>query len=369
MLVRRAWATAVVLLLLGLLGGAPRPADAATLNDVLDAWRARQAKVRSASMAWSENRVEMKGSPTLAGPAEGVNPTDAKDEHVFVHERTLVLNGDDVRFRWLLPTTGEEAIDSAFVAGVTRSYDPPTKLREGSLPQGLIHREDVYRQVQDSAVRPWMRFLRPMTASLSNLDVASLRVTGRTSLIGGQSCLELEIPPAQSGGVAYAYWIDPKWDFVIVRETCAVDGTPRWQANVDYATDPELGWRPVGWRFLRTLPSGELVSSRTCVVDSFMLNPPIGADAFTIDFPEGTIVSDLITNQKYAIRNGDKRLITREESMGASYEQIMATESGSAVRAVVEARDWFRASVIVAIAIVVLLLMGRFFWRWRAQAH
>lgn len=113
------------------------------------------------------------------------------------------------------------------------------------------------------------------------------------------------------------------------------NGDPTMEFDVGYKFDSkESVWVPILWSV-----SGELNSFKVeeSMVTDYRLNTDIDDSVFEADLPADTFVSDTrkagTPEQDYVLRaNGEKRIITRQESIRATRQEIVNTESGKAVK-------------------------------------
>ena len=80
------------------------------------------------------------------------------------------------------------------------------------------------------------------------------------------------------------------------------DSTPWYSAEIRYRHDPEWGAVPATVTLRGTGNRGaELASTIVLVVTEFLPNPPLGPEAFRIDFPPATEVLDMFTGKRYTV--------------------------------------------------------------------
>jgi hypothetical protein len=152
-----------------------------------------------------------------------------------------------------------------------------------------------------------------------------------------------------------------------VRFTSAVEGKEGIRLTVSYERDATHGWVPSGWESVWVNPeSGALVESSSCKVTKYTVNEPIPQDEFDIVFPPGTIVHDDAAAQTYLVRDRNvKRVITPGER-GATYEEILATESGMAGRVGRSITPWVLCAIALPIALLIALFGIRLIRRARS---
>jgi hypothetical protein len=164
----------------------------------------------------------------------------------------------------------------------------------------------------------------------------------------------------------YVFWIDPARDFLPVRyaETTATREIVR---QVDYSSYRQIDgrWLLSGWRnCLLSGPSGSASETSDVSVGEFDLTSEVDDREFEVEFPAGTLVRDRRPPPStYIVRgNGEKRVV-QENELAASYEQLLATESGRGLESARGGtRQYLRWLVGSLLAVGALLYIA---WRFR----
>jgi hypothetical protein len=136
------------------------------------------------------------------------------------------------------------------------------------------------------------------------------------------------------------------------------------QTDVAYASDPEFGLVPKGWKTVENFHNGEFDRSLEATVVTAKVNHPVADDRFVLDFPVNTLVTDGIhlegtRPQRYIVRpNGGKRLVLEAEYRKAKTpEELIQTETGGALidrqRGFAWGR-WFLALLVIGGVIAVV---------------
>jgi hypothetical protein len=129
-------------------------------------------------------------------------------------------------------------------------------------------------------------------------DIKEFKVTGRTSLLASRSCMEL-VNESQGLDQREVLYLDAERDFVVVRMTTVVAGQPRWQLDVTYRQDPEIGWVPSAWDYLIRIGNAtEPHESGRYNVTKHEINLELSESEFDIVFPPGTRVIDNTSKQE-----------------------------------------------------------------------
>ncbi len=124
----------------------------------------------------------------------------------------------------------------------------------------------------------------------------------------------------------------PTMDFSVLKVTSFfANGELSSIFTISYEQDGET-WIPTKWECL-VYEHEELSTGIVSTINQRELNHKISEESFQISFPAGTIVNNQNDGTRYLQRESDKRWITESEiKAGASYEEIMATESGEAAK-------------------------------------
>lgn len=127
---------------------------------------------------------------------------------------------------------------------------------------------------------------------------------------------------ASAGAIVGDYWLDAGRDFVVVKYVESANGRAAVTAEIDYKEDKDIGWIPSSWH--ARFENGAFALSGK--IDTYELNPEVPESAFTIDYPEGTMVFFRDDGYRAILGpNGRRRVITPEESAsGFSYEGLLS---------------------------------------------
>jgi len=322
---------------------APSSAPAVTIEQVRRAWQGRQDRVRSARVAWSEERF-MAALPEKLRQAKlggRLQPRFPDRDLTFKATGAMSLSGNMLRYvhagKYWHPFVGE-LLDRTYTAtfdgdkGQTHStHDPP---RPNDLPAvGFIKSERRHPERANDSLIPTLMTFRPYDANLGGVDVAQYAVSARAGAVEGVSCVLLEAKK-WIDGMRMDFWLDPHREFVVLRAEKRITGQPypHFVIDVSYQKDASLGWIPSAWKYVNQ-GGGPAVREQTMArVTRYEINVSIPRSEFQIVYPPGTIVRDLRTREDYAVKeNSEKRAITKEEiGRGAPYTEYFTTESGKA---------------------------------------
>jgi hypothetical protein len=160
-------------------------------------------------------------------------------------------------------------------------------------------------------------------------------------------------------------WVDPAREFVVVRSVLTRRDRPAWQVDVKHRQEDACGWVPEAVHYAAYYPNGDLQDAIQAKVKEHEVNFAADPTSFDLPFPAGTYVTDE-SNPKapvdYIVREGGGRRIVQRREMGATYQQLLDTDSGFALGGR-SPFPWTWASGLLALAAV---MVGGVL-RWRAR--
>ena len=342
-----AWSLWHVCLLATLKGeevGIPSDADL-NIAKVVNFWQVREKKVQTFKFRWEEQQTFTTGALMDPSWPIGKNPNKltlpSRDE-AFPAKFELVVAGDKVRYSHTGVAIGfkkgiipNQLNQSVFNGKEAKSYYEPIAAEYGT---GFISDDKTNPDVKTVSLEPILRNLRPFHPSMgfatfaSMLDPSVFRLQSQHALVRGRSCLILERRPTPPDPYTERFYLDPDRDCVIIRSNLLLAGKLVYELDITELKQ-DIVWVPVEWKSHRYDRDGRLESSITANVTDFSINKDIPDEEFNIEFPPGTWVKvrkgGKIVEQFIQREGGQKRLITPEEE-GASYAQLLNSESGMA---------------------------------------
>jgi hypothetical protein len=126
--------------------------------------------------------------------------------------------------------------------------------------------------------------------------------------------------------------------------------------DVEYASDRKYGWVPSPWVYTILNEKGAIQESYNATVTDWAVNVPIDPDRFEITFPPGTRVVEprnSPTPNYIGREDGSKRIIPPED-IGATYEQLIRTQPGTALEEMEGSKGWLLFVLAVGTLIVIL---------------
>jgi hypothetical protein len=116
--------------------------------------------------------------------------------------------------------------------------------------------------------------------------------------------------------------------------------------------------------------AGNVLTSDVATVQECAINVPFAETEFQLEFPAGTWVYDTHRGEMYiASASGQKRIITKEElRRGATYEELLVTESGrAALREMPPRAPARRATIVIVNVVVVLSVLAFLLFKFRKR--
>lgn len=324
-------------------GGEP----SATLRTVTEAWRRRAEKFHSARFVLRTQRTDVNENVLDLDESASDNAQVEAEVIAGVFEYTLTtkISIDGIRMHHELQgerpmgsRLGRADRSSAYNGEVSKSFtDSNARFK---YPTGHIYKMEQCEATSVFYTHPlrWTYALFEQAVSGINLD--KLTLSTRQGVIDDQECLILEQKSEFTFGGDEAFWIDPSKDYSIVRYTVGTGDQVAAQIDCTYQFDPEHGWAPSRWTTWRFRGDGTPRTTGKVEVVEYEINPEFSSDEFEITFPVGTLVSDQRpqkgigrtgTFDYIVLEGGKKRQITWDERH-ASYDELVATESGTAGR-------------------------------------
>ena len=279
-----------------------------TRDQIAEAWKARELRVRSATFTWTEQKTVPKGRVTdfllgaggeLAMQDMGIAPGEVVPPRDTTFEVRLGLSLDGNKMRYTRDDqcwSGEKKayVPDPYVStfdGRQAKVFSPLGVPYAKYPFGSIQTDDHHVDVRNVRLAPILNTVRPVDAAFRNFRVRAMSLPGRRATIQGRSCLELE---HRQHSYLQRIWVDPSRDYVVVRELSTQDERPLIKWDVQFQQVDGL-WVPKSWSIQKLHLNGKFDYSIQAVVTTVQINPTIAAPEFDILFPSGTLVTDMDT--------------------------------------------------------------------------
>lgn len=284
--------------------------EALTVEEIQKIWDGRRERIRSASIKWTQDRTDFKG---VAGAGEPGKLVDRD-----IHSVTLMAFSFDAtraRRHYWSPRDGFPRMTWIFAGGVStylflpraddqEHYYPTastsSKMHFGLMPEGVLSRWYTGPGVKS-----------PAGSRLNGYSVSEFpgEIEGKEYLV----LVEEDIVRRHRN----EYWLDPRRDYVCVRETTTIRDEPRSRTDIEYQEDKTLGWMVSSWQ-RESWRRGAPERTIRCAITEYSINKPLPDEDFQITFPPGTSLRDEDADKGYVIlMDGQKSEITRNESSAA----------------------------------------------------
>src|SRR5262249_31826835 len=244
---------------------------------------------------------------TLARPAT---------EAVASADNRIVLDGIRVRVEDNSPVMSTGGIFhrqqhiSVFDGEETRTFFP-RGIGAGESPVGIIHpRED---RALMQIPRPLAMHFRGLKPEFGHDTIDRWQPTGRAMVIDGVNYPELEV---QFKEHLTRYWVDPTKGHVVHRVDSEHNGRLTRRETITYRQNP-TGCVPGGWRDEVLRADGAPWQIHESTVTRLVVNGPVDAGEFRLEFPPGANVNDQKTHRELRVEaDGHLRELTAEEMFG-----------------------------------------------------
>ncbi len=333
------------------------PAENPVLRKVIDAWDARQDKVSSVEITWTETTVRPKESFSAPSRVSRAKNRIPDKDIICTTQHLMAIFSDKMRL---------ECSGDAIVKGEVTKRNEVNVLNGNSMrtlvgPNAdLKHSHAFMRNSKEPLPAAFLNCwpvivnFRGLDPRFSKIDLQTMSVADGLENVRGAPCLVLV-----SGDKKI--WLDKEHDFVVLRYM-----NRAYQTDIFYEPNTIVGPVPAKWKIVGTQHA---VAGRqhttaglvTADVLNLKLNEKIRPETFDIEFPPNTYVVDLSAKQRkiYIQRpDGSNRTVTPKEQLrSARYDELVTTESGEAGRLTGKRSLTFWTIPITAIICVVIALL------------
>jgi hypothetical protein len=175
---------------------------------------------------------------------------------------------------------------------------------------------------------------RGLSPSLGGVNFDNLKLLDGV-VLNGRECVVVEESGRSESIATRVYFLDRVLNYCMIKMEVKIGDTVGNELNVDYAPHPICGFAPKSWRHIALhTATGETLRTETASVTQISINEATDDSAFELDFPAGTVVSDNNRGKQFIVRpDGSERDIVSDElRRGASYDDLLNTETGEAGR-------------------------------------
>jgi hypothetical protein len=322
--------TLLALTLFVLLGGPARARTdedkPATLNTIVDAWRARQARAKTfdfvatgtksvSARTISESEFRLRSAlgkaadfsvPDVSFPIKLRLAVDEKGRILFdYYGQTL-----SVQKKCYL----DEHYSDVFVGDVRKTLFAVGNLE---FPNAHFRKTAPASRPRYPQGLPVLMVYRGLDRDAGVFDAAKLRLTEDKGVVENRPCLIL------SHGESMV-WVDPARDFTPTRYRVIDQGVVLQSYDIKYTNVTEHGWVPTSWTVTKLDRNGDVEDSVTATVAEYRISLPISEDVFDLRLPPGTWVNDYLNGETYILREGGvRRPIVPGEYDGYNYKRLL----------------------------------------------
>lgn len=303
--------------------------DAVNMNSIVTAWRGREAQVSSLDFSWHGS--EFQSGMARRGGRGATRRESERQDFSFEHRmRFVVDSGDRVRLEYhgkeWSPAKGEPVAKD--MIDIHERETRHLFFPHGTIgfPNAHITESNESVIARDVRLLPLLMNYRPFHQTLGWFDPARLKLTDQRGVVDGRSCLVLR-HTNQSAGTDETVWVDPARSFIPLRCWIAQNGRTTFDIEIAYTANQEHGWIPTSWSNTWLDERGDIINSKSSIVDDHKINQPVAAELFKIEYPAGTWVHDYLTDEEYILRaEGERRPILPGEFNGRNYEQLLRSD-------------------------------------------
>ena len=259
-----------------------------SMEDILKVWEAREEKIRSAHFEWLEHHAV---TPEVYIDEEGKIPPIDAEQLAFEFKASFSLENEKNRHTavdkhaWSLDKHIFHLQDytASFDGVVSKSL---THDKTGQVKSGIIHPRDLHSATRLLSVKPVWWGYRGKTDQ-ANSSRWDLKVQSGQYEVRGKKCLLLE-------GPLLKVWVDPNRNYVILRYANINGQTAQFESHLDIWYEEFEGVPvPIRWKFIHRSGASQLREVIDYRVTTYSLNKPLGKNHFSLDFPKGTLVTDI----------------------------------------------------------------------------
>lgn len=327
----------------------------ATLNRIAKAWERTQTQVHSAHFRWMTQQWVQRGAlmPAIGLLDDNSGKAVPNEEQTFEYARTAQFRDGLVRYDSEGPTWDgrEKRFDHRMESFAWNGNSAVYFDGDSTVPSAFRYGyNSLMRQYDVRVLQFAFRMFQPEWFVFTP---EKYEVIETTEPVDGLHCLKVQtarhlLDAKVAKGrqpLKAVYWVCPERSFSVVRYAGvnAATGVPTLQFAIEHEVDENSQiWCPVKWT-ITAFENGAPVQMATSTVEEYVINAPVAMDAFNVDLPPNTLVTDLVAHEDYILRaDGTKRLITQDEAVrGTTYEDWVATKTGAAGLKRGEPKDGF----------------------------
>lgn len=303
-------------------------ANDAEIEKIKSAWLAREERIRSFDISWTESRVSMRSSvASPLDPFAAPMPDGPKNKHEHTYKRRLVMDGGSYRFQDEAPLFYSDAAGYFPRKSLDVFNGKDAKHLFKPRPGGFQFQGDVMDPDRARDSLKSMIGLQPFAHYRPSWSVMKLLNTGTFETNAGKmNNRPCHVLRQERGDHVNSYWIDPSADFSIVQVDGLFKGKRITQHTCNYERHDEFGYVLKSWERVDTNEAGELENSVKAEVTDSKLNAKISEAEFVLNFPPGTLIQNVIDPEKPAYQivrpDGTTRDVSQKELAESTPEEI-----------------------------------------------
>lgn len=295
------WATfAMVISCLSIGIGATRADEL----DIVELQRRVKERVKIFStidLAWkATSHFTRADSARLASSPFGdeTSQTNERFPATFEWQAHLWCDGDKMRLEharpvWMFDNSRFETPNTLLVFDGDEAKFLSTYIDNSFAHQGIVRNDPIY-VIGDADFSQFVWHFRAFTYPGMLAEFFSADVEVSQEELEGRDCSVVRQHKRRSNGSTYeqALWLDIEADCVVRRNAALVNGRVTYDHRISHYRNDDGHMVPERWNFESYDPNGRLLRSMSAKVIQAIINQPIAASVFQLEFPEGTSVSD-----------------------------------------------------------------------------
>ncbi len=307
-----------------------------TTEDILEVWKERQQKVKSARFELVCEETKHKGSITFldalephgpgAVPASKPNPPGD-----YLVKGTSMVTFDGVKLRYSYDheqcdPVGKKLYPERYVDVFDGEYfkwfqNPASGHHD--YPSASVRKAATSGSALKFPILPLILSLRGSHPQFFQ-DLVKFQLTGKSVVVAGRHCLELVRDSGPPGQREFLF-LDRERDYVVVKEMIVLGGQPNWQVDATYTPDPKIGWVPKSWEYIIRAGKDHIpMNSGRSTVTAYEINPHVDDNEFDIQFQPKTMVHDQSSGNyvQYVIQPDGEKGVAMPAAKIPTYEDL-----------------------------------------------
>jgi outer membrane lipoprotein-sorting protein len=307
-----------------------------TIDDILEIWKERQQKVKSARFELTCEETIPKGRNSfvnvLYGRKAGMQPeTEPNPPRDYLVKGTSAVILDGIKLHYSYDHEQWDPVEKKLYAEHYEDVYDGEFVRSVINPESAHHIRSKGNVDKASKSESGLRFpILPLILTLRGnhpqffQDLVKFQITRQSVMVGGRPCLELVRDSGPPGQREFLF-LDQKRDYVTVKEMIVLGGQPNWQVDATYTPDPQIGWVPKSWEYIIRAGKDHVpMNFGRTTVTAYEINVRVDDNEFNIDFKPKTMVQDNSSGQlmQYLIRADGEKGVEIPAGQIPTYEEL-----------------------------------------------